>query len=67
MSDDCRFGICGAGSFGCTRARALAQLEGGQVTAGWSRSATARDHLAPLALDLRAWELVDEALGPRAA
>jgi len=46
MSDDCRFGICGAGSFGCTRARALAQLDGGQVAAGWSRSAMARERFA---------------------
>lgn len=46
MSDDCRFAICGAGSFGCTRARALVQLDGARVAAGWSRSAAARERFA---------------------
>jgi len=42
MAREIRFGICGAGSFGCTRARALAQLDGGHVIAGWSRSTDTR-------------------------
>ncbi len=37
-----RFGICGTGSFGRTRAKALKSLDGAEVTLGWSRSAETR-------------------------
>lgn len=38
-----RFGICGTGSFGRTRARAAQQAEGTTVTLGWSRTQPTRD------------------------
>ena len=38
-----RFGICGTGSFGRTRARALQKANGAVVTLGWSRSQKTRD------------------------
>ena len=37
-----RFGICGTGAFGRTRARALTALAGARVALGWSRSAATR-------------------------
>ena len=38
-----RFGICGTGSFGRTRAMALQRVAGAVVTLGWSRSQATRD------------------------
>ena len=37
-----RFGICGAGSFGRTRAKALKRMQGARVTLGWSRTQQTR-------------------------
>ena len=41
--DTVRFGICGTGSFGRRRAKALKQTRGAAVTLGWSRRQTTRD------------------------
>ena len=41
--DTIRFGICGTGGFGRTRAKALHSMSGGQVTLGWSRTQKTRD------------------------
>ena len=41
--DTIRFGICGTGSFGRTRARALQKAHGTVVTLGWSRTRRTRD------------------------
>ena len=38
-----RFGICGTGAFGRTRAKALQQTGGAEVTLGWSRTQRTRD------------------------
>ena len=38
-----RFGICGTGSFGRTRARAIQEVQGTAVTLGWSRTGRTRD------------------------
>lgn len=37
-----RFGICGTGQFGRSRAKALKEMQGGEVTLGWSRSEQTR-------------------------
>ena len=41
--DTIRFGICGTGSFGRTRAKALQKAQGAKVALGWSRSQSTRD------------------------
>ena len=41
--DTIRFGICGTGSFGRTRAKGLQKARGAVVTLGWSRSRSTRD------------------------
>jgi len=41
--DIIRFGICGTGSFGRTRAKALQKTRGALVTLGWSRTQPTRD------------------------
>lgn len=46
MADRIRIGICGAGSFGTTRAKSLGAIEGAEVTLGWSRSAESRARLS---------------------
>lgn len=46
MTAEIRIGICGTGSFGTTRARALAQLENCVVTMGWSRSPATREQFS---------------------
>lgn len=43
MMDRIRFAICGTGSFGRTRARALQEAPGTVVTLGWSRTQATRD------------------------
>jgi len=46
MADRIRIGICGAGSFGTTRAKSLSAIEGAAVTLVWSRSGESRARLA---------------------
>jgi predicted dehydrogenase len=41
-----QIGICGAGSFGCTRANAFASIGGVSVPLGWSRTEATRDAFA---------------------
>ena len=41
--DTVRFGICGTGSFGRARAKALQRVRGAVVTLGWSRTRPTRD------------------------
>ena len=46
MADTLHLGICGAGSFGIARAKALSEIDGVEVTQGWSRSNGARTRFA---------------------
>jgi len=46
MTAKIRIGICGTGSFGTARARALAQLENCSVAMGWSRSPSTRERFS---------------------
>ena len=41
-----RFGICGTGAFGRTRAKAIARTEGAEVALGWSKRQETRDRFS---------------------